>query len=67
MTTISKHTTYKLTGNTFGCKEEIKKLGGTWDKPGQFWLLSVGGMKDIGGKKYALEQLQKKGVNVEAI
>jgi hypothetical protein len=31
----------KITGNTFACKDAIKKLGGRWDAAEKCWIVDI--------------------------
>ena len=64
---MKKFTTYKITGNTFAVKEDLKKIGATWDKPSTSWIVRTGGMKEIGQQKFVLENCKKKGCQIEEV
>jgi len=36
-------TKYKITGNTYPIRKEIKQMGGRWDPTDKAWYLTVGG------------------------
>lgn len=64
---IEKFTTYRVAGNTYAFREEIKRAGGRWDKPSKTWIVPVGGMNSIGKARYALEQAQRGGCTITKI
>lgn len=64
---IKKFTSYKITGNTFAAKEDLKKIGATWDKPSTSWIIKTGGMSEIGQQKFILGKCADKGCTVEEI
>lgn len=67
MNAIKKFTTYRVTGNTYAFRGELKSIGGRWNKPDQSWIVEVGGMKSVGNAKFILERAQKGGCIVEEI
>lgn len=64
---IQKFKSYKVSGNTFAVKEELKKIGATWDKPSESWIIRTGGMKEIGQQKFVLGNCEKRGCQIEEI
>ncbi len=67
MTTIGKFRSYRISGATYAHRDELKGLGGRWDKPSQTWIVEVGGMKSVGAARYVLEGIQRSGCVVEAL
>lgn len=66
-TTIEKFTSYRVSGNTFAFRDEIKGLGGRWDKPSKTWIVEVGGMNSVGRARYVLEKLARSGCVIEKL
>lgn len=64
---IKKFGSYRLSGNTFAAKEDIKAIGGKWDKPSGTWIIRTGGMSQIRQQQYALEKMRKAGVKIEEL
>lgn len=67
MTTIKKFTTYRVSGNTYAFRDEMKKAGGRWDAPSSTWIVEVRGMNSVGNARYILERAQRGGCKVETI
>lgn len=67
MITIQKFTSYRVSGNTFAFRDELKKIGARWDKPSKTWIVEVRGMGSIGSAQFVLERAHKGGCYVEKI
>jgi hypothetical protein len=62
--------TVVITGNTFACKEDIKKLGGRWDAERKAWIIDITGhpsntMRGRSGLDSALRALEQHGCHIE--
>jgi len=67
MTRIEKFSSYRVSGNTYAFRAELKQLGARWDKPSETWIVQTGGMGAISTAKFVLEKLQQGGCYVEKI
>ncbi len=55
---------YKLTGNTFAAKDDIKALGGKWDAASKTWTVEVvGTMKERATLDRAVYALRSRGIS----
>jgi hypothetical protein len=64
---IEKFTSYRVSGNTFAFKDDLKSLGARWDKPSKTWIVQVGGMSAVGQARFILDRCQQGGCYVEEI
>jgi len=58
-----------ITGNTYNCRDDIKKLGGRWDGERKAWVVDIAGhalntMRGRGQLDSALRALANKGCRV---
>jgi hypothetical protein len=64
MTSIAKHSTYYVAGNTYSFRGDLKSLGGRWNPMTEQWTVQVGGMSSVGQARYILERAQRGGCTV---
>ena len=54
-----------LTGNTFPFRDEIRAIGGRWDKDRKAWVVEPGTMRQRAEQSNTIHRLEQKGVKVE--
>jgi len=57
--------TWILSGDTYPHRDEIKAIGGTWDKARKAWIVRAGTMRQRAGQSATIHRLRQAGVKVE--
>jgi hypothetical protein len=62
----------KISGNTFACKDEIRKLGGRWNADEKCWVIEISGhpsntMRGRPALDSAIRSIESKGCRAEYV